>query len=135
MFKIHQKYEDFDGNQREEDLYFNFTEPQLRQFLDKEPNFNDKNVAEMMATKDVLRMLDTLQTLIVAAYGEKTPDGKSFIKNREIQERFEGSAAFAQLMEDIMYNGDEKLIENFLINIFPSKFATAIKQELATKSE
>lgn len=131
MFKITQKYTDFDGNERTEDLYFNFTEPQLRQFLDKEPSFSPENLADIMATKDLNLMLDAIQVLIVAAYGEKTSDGRSFIKNKEIQERFEGSAAFAQLMDDIMYKGDTATIENFLINIFPAKFASTISDAVA----
>jgi hypothetical protein len=134
MFKIHQKYVDFDGRNREEDLYFNFTEPQLRQFLDKEPSFNEKNLAEIMATKDLNLMLDAVQTLIISAYGEKTPDGRSFVKNEQIREKFEGSAAFAQLMDDIMYNGNEDMIENFLVNIFPAKFTDSIKEEMAKNS-
>lgn len=130
MFKITQSYEDFDGHERKEDLYFNFTESQLRKFLEKEPAFNEKNLAEIMETKDPSRMLDAIETLLIAAYGEKSADGKSFIKNKEITERFEGSAAFAQLMDDLMYNGNEKMIEEFLINIFPKKFSQSIRAEL-----
>lgn len=130
MFKITQTYEDFNGVQRTDDLYFNFTEPQIRRFLEKEPAFTQKNLADIMETKDLLKMTDAIERLLVAAYGEKSDDGKSFIKNKEIQEKFEGSAAFAQLMDDLMYKGDEKTVTEFLINIFPKKFADSIKQEL-----
>lgn len=133
MFKIKQKYTDFDGNEREETLYFNFTEPQLRQFLIEEPRFSEKNLAEFAATKDMNMMLDAIQALLIAAYGEKTSDGRSFVKNPQIRERFEGSAAFAQLMDDLMYHGDEAMIESFLINIFPKKFAESIRENI-TKS-
>lgn len=134
MFKITQTYEDFDGNTRTDDLYFNFTEPQLRKFLDEEPAFTQKNLAELMVTKDAVKMIDALQTLIVAAYGEKSADGRSFIKNKEIQENFEGSAAFAQLMDDLMYKGDSKMVEDFLVNIFPAKFAGTIREEMTKAS-
>lgn len=137
MFKIHQKYTDFDGNEREEDLYFNFTEPQLRDFLDKEPSFSEENLANLMAAKDKtddpkvrLQMLEAIQKLIVAAYGERVNDGKVFKKNKEITENFECSAAFAQLMDDIMYKGDVKTVESFITNIFPAKFASAIRDEM-----
>lgn len=134
MFKITQKYTDYNGNERTDDLYFNFTEPQLRKFLMQQPEFSQENLAEIMATKDLNQMLQTLQVLFVAAYGKKSEDGRSFVKNKEIQEEFEGSAAFAQLMEDIMYKGDEKTVEEFLINIFPAKFSDSIRTEL-TKSQ
>lgn len=130
MFKIKQKYEDFDGHEREEELYFNFTEPQLRNFLDNNPSFSEKSLANLIATKDQLRMLEALQALIIAAYGEKSEDGKVFKKNKEITENFACSAAFAQLMDDIMYKGDVNTVKDFMINIFPAKFASTIASEL-----
>ena len=130
MFKINQKYEDFDGHERTEELYFNFTEPQLRDFLEKEPAFNEKNLANLIATKDLKQMVEAMQALIIAAYGEKSADGKVFKKNKEITENFACSAAFAQLMDDIMYNTNADMIQKFMINIFPSKFASTIKEEM-----
>lgn len=130
MFKIKQKYEDFDGHEREEELYFNFTEPQLRNFLDNNPSFSEKSLANLIATKDQLQMLEAMQALIIAAYGEKSEDGKVFKKNKEITENFACSAAFAQLMDDIMYKGDVNTVKDFMINIFPAKFASTIAGEL-----
>lgn len=130
MFKIKQKYEDFDGHEREEELYFNFTEPQLREFLDSNPSFSEKSLANLIATQDLMQMLKALEALIVAAYGEKSEDGKVFKKNSEITENFACSAAFAQLMDDIMYKGDVATVENFFKNIFPPKFAATISAEM-----
>ena len=131
MFKITQKYTDFDGHDRTEDLYFNFTEPQLRALLDKDPSFTEKNLANLIATKDLKQMLEAIQTLIIAAYGVKSEDGKVFKKNKEITENFACSAAFEQLMDDIMYKGDVETIKAFMVNIFPKKFASVMQEELA----
>lgn len=130
MFKIHQKYTDFDGHEREKDLYFNFTEPQLRALLDKDPSFTEKNLANLIATKDLKQMLEAMETLIIAAYGEKSSDGEVFKKNKEITENFACSAAFEQLMDDIMYKGDVETIKAFMVNIFPKKFASVMADEL-----
>lgn len=135
MFKIKQKYEDFDGHEREEELYFNFTEPQLRSFLENNPSFSEKSLANLVATKDQLQMLEALQALIIAAYGEKSEDGKVFKKNAELTENFACSAAFAQLMDDIMYKGDVQTVKDFMINIFPAKFASTIAGEMAKAEE
>lgn len=131
MYKIRQKYEDFDGHEREEDLYFNFTEPQLREFLDVNPTFSEKNLANLIATQDAKQMLAAMQSLIIAAYGEKSADGKVFRKSEEITNDFACSAAFAQLMDDIMYKGDTETVKQFMINIFPSKFAATISDEIS----
>jgi hypothetical protein len=76
-------------------------------------------------------MLEALQKLIIAAYGERAQDGKVFRKNPEITEDFKYSAAFAQLMDDIMYKGDVETVKNFMLNIFPSKFAGVLTEEIA----
>jgi hypothetical protein len=135
MFKIHQKYTDFEGHDREEDLYFNFTEPQLREFLDKEPTFSEKSIANLVATKDPKQMLEALQKLFIAAYGEKSEDGKVFKKNKEITENFACSAAFAQIVDDIMYKGDIGLVKSFIINIFPAKFTALLEDEVNKLSD
>lgn len=135
MFKIHQKYTDFEGHDREEDLYFNFTEPQLREFLDKEPTFSEKSIANLVATKDPKQMLEALQKLFIAAYGEKSEDGKVFKKNKEITENFACSAAFAQIVDDIMYKGDIDLVKSFIINIFPAKFTALLEDEVNKLSD
>ena len=135
MFKIHQKYTDFEGHEREEDLYFNFTEPQLRDFLNNDPSFTEAKLANLIATRDVKQMLEALQKLIVAAYGEKVQDGKVFKKNAEISENFACSAAFAQLMDDIMYKGDIETVKEFMVNIFPAKFSSVMQEELAKAGE
>lgn len=130
MFKITQSYTDFDGHSRTKDLYFNFTEPQLRALLDKDPSFTEKNLANLIATRDLKQMLEAMQTLIIAAYGEKSADGEVFKKNTEITENFACSAAFEQLMDDIMYKGDIETIKAFMLNIFPKKFANVMAEEL-----
>lgn len=135
MFKIKQKYEDFDGHMREEDLYFNFTEPQLRSFLDKNPSFSEANLANLIATKDLKQMLEALEALIIAAYGEKSEDGKVFKKNKEITENFACSAAFAQIVDDIMYKGGIDLVKSFIINIFPAKFTALLEDEVNKLSD
>ena len=135
MFKITQKYEDFDGHEREEDLYFNFTEPQLREFLDSNPAFSEANLANLIATQDAKQMLAAMQSLIIAAYGEKSADGKVFRKSEAITNDFACSAAFAQLMDDIMYKGDTQTIKDLMINIFPSKFASTISDAVKKAEE
>ena len=80
-------------------------------------------------------MVEAMQALIIAAYGEKSADGKVFKKNKEITENFACSAAFAQLMDDIMYNTNADMIQKIMINIFPSKFAATIKEEIEKKKK
>lgn len=131
MFQTTVKYTDFDGHERTETLYFNITEQQMRDLYQEDPDFSEKALTSIVEGKDTGEMLRIMKKLILASYGEKSDDGKVHKKNKEIRENFECSAAFEQLMDDIMYKADEKFLMNLFTQIFPTKFAGTIKEQFA----
>ena len=129
MFQTTVSYKDFDGHERTETLYFNITEQQMRDLYQDDPDFSEKALSNIVEAKDPGEMLRVMKKLILASYGEKSADGKVHKKNKEIRENFECSAAFEQLMDDIMYKADEKYLMNFFTKIFPAKFAETINDQ------
>lgn len=129
MFATTVNYTDFDGHERKETLYFNITEQQMRDLYQDDPDFSEKALTNAMETRDNNEFLRIMKKLILASYGEKSEDGKVHKKNKEIRENFECSAAFEQLMDDIMYKADEKYLKGFFTQIFPSKFSGQIKEQ------
>ena len=129
MFQTTVTYTDFDGHERKETLYFNITEQQMRDLYQEDPDFSEKVLNSMIEGKDTGEMLRIMKKLILASYGEKSEDGKVHKKNKEIRENFECSAAFAQLMDDIMYKADETFLKSFFTQIFPSKFSATINEQ------
>ena len=131
MFQTTVNYTDFDGHERKETLYFNITEQQMRDLYQEDPDFNEKTLNSMLEGRDTGEMLRIMKKLILASYGVKSEDGKVHKKNKEIRENFECSAAFEQLMDDIMYKADEKFLKDFFTHIFPAKFAGEIATSFA----
>lgn len=131
MFQTTVNYTDFDGHERKETLYFNITEQQMRDLYQDDPDFSEKALTNIVEGKDPAEMLRIMKKLILASYGEKSEDGKIHRKNKEIRENFECSAAFEQLMDDIMYKADEKFLRTFFTQIFPAKFAGTIGEQFA----
>ena len=129
MFQTTVSYTDFDGHERTETLYFNITEQQMRDLYQTDPDFSEKTLSSIVEGSDTAEMLRIMKKLILASYGEKSADGKVHKKNKEIRENFECSAAFEQLMDDIMYKADEKYLKNFFTKIFPTKFADTINEQ------
>ena len=129
MFQTTVSYTDFDGHERTETLYFNITEQQMRDLYQDDPDFSEKALSNVVEGGDTAEMLRIMKKLILASYGEKSSDGKVHKKNKEIRENFECSAAFEQLMDDIMYKADEKYLMNFFTKIFPAKFAETIGEQ------
>ena len=80
MFKKTITYTDYDGNERTEDFYFNLTKAEL---LDMEMSTEgglEKMINKIISTKDTVKIIAVFKDLIAKSYGEKSADGKRFIK-------------------------------------------------------
>ena len=102
MLKKHVKYQGFDGEIIEEDLYFNLTRMDA---IELSARYESKDLAaymdEIVKKKDIVSLYKVLKDIVLLAYGVKSEDGKRFIKNDSVRKEFEESLAFAQLIEDL----------------------------------
>lgn len=102
MLKKHVKYQGFDGEIIEEDLYFNLTRMDA---IELSARYESKDLAaymdEIVEKKDIVSLYRVLKDIVLLAYGVKSEDGKRFIKNESVRKEFEESLAFAQLIEDL----------------------------------
>lgn len=101
MLKKRVKYEGFDGEIIEEDLYFNLTRMDLIELNDR---YESKDMAAYMdkivKEKNIKELYKVLKDIVLMAYGTKSEDGKRFIKNQAVKDEFYESLAFSQLIED-----------------------------------
>lgn len=104
MVKKTIKYEDFNGQQVEETLYFNLTQTeQTRMELSKKDGLSNY-IKEAVESGDNAALLDLFTNLILESYGIKSEDGKRFIKSPKLKEEFAQSAAFDALFMEIATN-------------------------------
>lgn len=116
MLKQRVKYEGFDGEIIEEDLYFNLTRMDLIELNDR---YDSKDMAAYMdkivKEKNVKELYRVLKDIVLMAYGVKSEDGKRFIKNQTVKDDFAESLAFAQLIED--FHETETAMSDFVTGI------------------
>jgi hypothetical protein len=62
-------------------------------------------------------MLAEFKRIILLAYGQKSPDGKRFIKTPELREEFSQTAAFEALFMSMIT--DEGVASSFIIGALP----------------
>jgi hypothetical protein len=106
MFKHTVEYVDFNGTERKEDLYFHLSLPEVTR-LEAEINKPlNEHVQDLVANQNMKDLLDFLEKVLLNAYGQKTSDGKSFIKNKGLREEFEYSQAYAEVFEQMLTNPD-----------------------------
>jgi hypothetical protein len=117
MLKKTIKYTDFDGNERTEDFYFNFTKAEVAELeLSKEGGLI-KTIERITAAQNNREIVAIFKELILKAYGEKSPDGRRFVKNQELRDSFEQTEAYSELFIEL--SSDANIASEFLKGIIP----------------
>lgn len=117
MYKITEKYTDYDGNEREEDFYFNLTEAELTDMELTTEGGLSAMLNRIIAAKDTAKLISVFKDLILKSYGQKSPDGRRFIKNDELTKEFTEVPAFSQIY--IRLATDDKAATQFVNNVIP----------------
>ena len=106
MFKENIKYKDFDGNEREETLYFNLTQAEVIEMETGESGGYGEMLKRIVASKDSATIMKVFKTFLLRSYGIKSPDGMYFDKSEEIMNRFEHSAAYSEIFMKLCTDAD-----------------------------
>lgn len=113
MFKRTLTYTDLNGKLVEnEELYFNLNKIEMAKLANKiDPVNSDMEgvLTKLIETKNVFKIITVMADIILAAYGEKSADGKRFNKSPEITEAFENSVAYAEYVEYMLANENEAM--------------------------
>ena len=117
MLKKTIKYTDYDGNEREEDFYFNLSKAEITEMeLSKEGGMSEY-IKKISATQNGPELIKLFKEIIIKSYGEKSLDGKRFIKNQELTEAFIQTEAYSELFVELASNADEAV--KFINGIMP----------------
>jgi hypothetical protein len=110
MFKITKTYTDYNGDEKTEDFWFNLDKAEITELALGPDGGLDALIERIIRTNDTATIVDTFKTIILKAYGEKTPDGR-FAKvddfGRPLSVRFSQTAAFPELFMDIAFDADK----------------------------
>ena len=127
MIKKTIKYEDYNGNEREEEFYFNLSNAELTKMeLGVEGGLSER-LKKVLATKDTPQILKVFEEIINKAYGVKSDDGKRFIKSKELLEEFTQTEAYSQLFVELATN--ENAAQEFILGILPKKLSDELKKQ------
>jgi len=127
MVKRTIKYTDFNGEQRVEDFYFNLTAAEVAKMEWSKSGGLSTFMKRIFDAKDVTEITKVIDQVIMEAYGEKSDDGKYFVKGKD----HERARAF---METQAYS-------DFYFDLISRKGAMAqffnelVPKELADKAE
>lgn len=101
MLKKTITYTDYNGETRKEDFYFNMTRAEVTEMeLSIEGGLSDM-IKRVTEAKDVPAIMKIFKDLVLKAYGQKSPDGKRFIKSKELSEEFAQTEAYSDLFMEL----------------------------------
>lgn len=118
MYKMTETYEDYNGTKRTEDFYFNLNKAEL---LDLQMSYGGQlqnTLQKMVSANDSDKLLAFFKDILLRSYGEKSDDGRRFIKNEETRNNFTQTEAFSQIYLKLTQNETES--QKFVRGIMPA---------------
>lgn len=122
MLKKKITYTDYNGVERSEDFYFNLTKAELMEMEMSTVGGFTEMVQRIVAANDAPSIIKIFKELILKAYGEKSPDGKRFIKSKEISDAFSQTEAYSQLFMELAT--DANAAADFVNGLVPNENKT-----------
>lgn len=133
MFKKTITYTDFDDNQRTESYYFHMNKAEAYDWLlglpaetraKMQAAVEEQNTS--LTESEVLAMMHYIRDLILTSVGEKSEDGRRFIKTDDYSKEFSQTEAFAQIYSELMENSDEA--SAFINGVMPKDLVEAAEK-------
>lgn len=118
MLKKTIKYTDYNGTERTEDFFFNLTQAELMEMEMTTTGGLAEMIQRIVAANDVPAIIKIFKELVLKAYGEKSADGKRFIKSDELRESFSQTEAYSILFMELATDADSAA--KFINGIVPS---------------
>lgn len=129
MIKKTITYTDLTGEKSEMTAYFHMNKAEVLKWLIPDGHLTlDQILLKFLEHKDVKELMNILEDLIRRSYGEKSMDGKSFVKSADKTEEFMQSEAYSELFISLLNNDEESA--KFLNGVFPSELSGEVERTI-----
>ncbi len=114
-------YTDYDGNERTETFYFNLNKAELTEMELSSEGGLSKMIQKIVDEQDTTRIITIFKDIILKSYGEKSADGKRFVKKavdgHMLADDFAQTEAYSELFMELASNADAA--SDFVNHIVP----------------
>ena len=127
MIKKTIKYTDYNGEEREENFFFNLSKAELMELEMGTTGGMAGMIKKIVEAQDTPSIIKVFKELILKAYGEKSADGRRFVKISDagvpLSIGFSQTEAFSQLFMELATDA-AKAVE-FVKGVVPSDIDTS----------
>ena len=129
MFKKTVTYEDYKGNTRTEDFYFNLNKAELVELELSTKGGLTVMMDRIIAAQDNATLFKIFKDLVSKSYGVLSDDGRKFVKNQEVLDDFMQTEAYSIIFSELATN--EEAAAEFFNNVIPQNLAKELAEEEA----
>lgn len=133
MLKKTITYTDYNDVERTETFYFNLSKAELAEMEMSITGGLAEMIEKIVEAQDSPALIKIFKDLILKAYGEKSPDGKRFIKSEELSTSFSQTEAYSILFMELATDADAA--SNFVEGIMPSDISEKAKNNILPMSK
>ena len=125
MLKREVKYTTFDDEEVTDVFYFHIGKPELIEMELEYEGGLGASIQRIIEEKDNKKLVELFKRVVLNAYGEKSPDGKRFVKSEELSREFSQTAAYEALYMELASN--DGAAAAFITGVLPKDMAKDIK--------
>jgi hypothetical protein len=137
MLKKTIKYTDYNGIEREEDFFFNLSKAEIMDMQMGTAGGLAELIKTLVKTQNMPEIIRIFKEIILKSYGEKSADGKRFIKKDEngkpLSQAFSETEAFSNLYMELATDSTEAA--KFVNGIIPADMEISEEQQAETMKE
>ena len=134
MLKKTITYTDYNGVERTEDFWFNLSKAEIMEMEMSTSGGLAEMIQKIVAAQDAPAIIKVFKDLVLKAYGEKSPDGKRFMKEdadgRPLYPKFRDTEAYSIMFMELATDADKAA--EFINGIIPPDARDAAKGALPT---
>ncbi len=127
MIKWKIKYVDYNGDEQEEDFYFNLNKAEVMEMDLSANGAYSEYLQRIVDQRDGKKIAEEFKRLILKSYGEKSPDGRRFIKSEEKSNEFMQTEAYSELYMQLAT--EPGAAEKFITGVLPKVEQNPVPEE------
>lgn len=117
-------YTDYNGVERTEEFIFNLSEAELLEMEMSTTGGLSAALKRIVDANDTASLIREFKNILFKAYGEKSADGKRFVKSKAISEAFSQTEAYSKLFMELAT--DAEAATTFVNGLIPNKRNVAL---------
>ena len=130
MYNMKITYENFDGEEITEEFLFHYSKQELTELNYSYEGGLQAHIEKIQKAESVKDVIALIKDIILGAYGEKSADGKHFIKEvdgHKLADDFKQTEAFSECFMKLA--GDQDALTEFINGCLPKSLLKEIEAE------